>query len=159
MPDQSLNDYVTRREFQTEIRRLDERRESAIQNHLHLISVESSRVNGRMETEANRINAILLASAQNVREASVRAETTAAKLAERVDASAKALVSQVESTARANVDAVAAAAMAMSARIKPLEELRFEQAGRSGITTPLLMLIATFAGALLLFLIQTFMHS
>lgn len=160
MPDVSdQNGFVTRREFHTEIRRLDERRESAIQNHLRLMEVESTRVNGRMEAEANRINALLLASAQNGREASNRAETTAANLAERVDTTAKALVQQGEATARALVETVSSANATMSTRVTTLEAARFEQAGRSGISVPLMMAIATFVGALLVILVQRlFMH-
>lgn len=155
MTEAEHNGWVTQSEFRSEIRRIDERAEG----WLRAMAAESLRVNGCMKSEADRINALLLASAQNVREASTRAEQTATHLAERVEATAKALVQQGEASTRANVDAVAATAMAMDARIKPLESLRWEEAGRSRISVPLLMAIAGFCGALLLFLVQRlFMH-
>lgn len=159
MTEPSANDWVTQREFRSEIRRIDERREGTVASHLHLMAVESARVNHVMSSEADRINSLLLASAQNQKEASNRAEQTAKNLADRVDATAKAVVQTGEATAKANVDAMTAAAMAMDSRIKPLEQARFEGAGRSGMTTPLMMLLSTFAGGLVLYLIQIFMRS
>jgi hypothetical protein len=153
MTEIGASDYITRREFQAEVRRLDERSEGL----LRLMASESSRLNAAMKSEADRINALLVASADNVRLANTRAELTAANLAERVENSAKALAGQVEGTAKANVEAVAAAALAMSTRIKPLEEQRFSDAGRSGITTPMLAAFCVFAGGLALYLIQLLM--
>lgn len=83
----------------------------------------------RLTAEKERVNALLQAQQAAVALDRTRAELTASALAERVDTSAKTLAAQVETTAKAAENAVAAAATALAARIAPLEQARYEQAG------------------------------
>jgi hypothetical protein len=64
--------------------------------------------------------------------ANARQELTATALAERVETSAKTLALTVEATKVAAQIAVDAIFSSLGARIKPLEDARYEQAGRRG---------------------------
>ena len=94
--------------------------------------------------ESRRIDALLAAANAAVNIANSRAEMTAATLAERVDTTAKANAAQVDITARAAATAVDATKTTLEGRIKPLEDARYVEAGRSGLSTPLLMAIVSF---------------
>jgi hypothetical protein len=82
---------------------------------------------------------------------------TASALAERVDTSAKALAAQVEVTAKAAAAATEASSKAFSERITPLEQMRYEQSGKSIISTPLQMSIVAFCTLLLAYIFQRLM--
>ena len=124
-----------------------------------LRKVDVGSFDAKMIAEAKRIDALLTASASAVSLASSRAEITAAALAERVDTSAKALAAQVELTAKAAAIAVEATAKALGERIVPLEQSRYEQAGRRGISGPMLMLIAGLAGGVVVFIVETLIRA
>jgi len=115
---------------------------------------EAKRIDAMMIAEAKRIDALLTAAASAVSLASSRAEITAAALAERVDTSAKALAAQVELTAKAAAIAVEATAKALGERIVPLEQSRYENAGRRGISQPMLMTIALLVGGVVVFIVE-----
>ncbi len=122
--------------------------------YAELAAAESKRLDSIMVAEARRIDALLVASASAVGLASQRAELTASTLAERVDTSAKALAAQVEVTAKAAAGAVEATAKALAARIEPLEAARYVQAGRSGISAPLMVMLAGLGGGAILWIIE-----
>ena len=124
-----------------------------------LMLAEAKRIDAMMIAEAKRIDALLTAAASAVSLASSRAEITAAALAERVDTSAKALAAQVELTAKAAAVAVEATAKALGERIAPLEQSRYEQAGRRGLSGPMLLLIAGLVGGVAVFVVETIMKS
>jgi hypothetical protein len=122
--------------------------------YAELALAEAKRIDAIMLAEARRVDALLLAAANDVSLATSRAEHTASGLAERVEASAKALAAQVEATAKAAAIAVEATAKILADRIRPLEEARYVQAGRAGLSTPLLAAIAALAGGLLLWVFE-----
>lgn len=124
-----------------------------------MMIAEAKRIDAMMIAEAKRIDALLTAAASAVSLASSRAELTAQALAERVDTSAKALAAQVELTAKAAAIAVEATAKALGERIVPLEQSRYEQAGRRGLSGPMLMLIAGLVGGILVFVAETIMKA
>ena len=65
--------------------------------------------------------------------------------------------SQVDSTAvarRSTRLAVEATAKALAARIEPLEQTRYEQAGRRGLSAPLLMLLAGLGGGIVVYFVE-----
>lgn len=102
-------------------------------------SLEALRIAER-RIDANRAADLLAVGLANT-----RAELTAIALAEKVSDSAKTLALQVETTAKAAAVAVEAAALALGLRIKPLEDARYEQAGRkSGMTDTAKILYAGF---------------
>lgn len=122
--------------------------------YAELAAAESKRLDAIMAAEARRIDALLVKSAEEVGLASKRAEITASTLAERVDTSARALASQNEETAKAAALAVEAIAKTLSARIEPLEAARYVQAGRSGISAPLMVMLAGLGGGAILWIIE-----
>jgi hypothetical protein len=148
-----------------EVRRLDDLREMAIDRLDDLRRMErrsdhrfskmrAQMTEAQMDGESKRIDALLAASAANVGLANARAEMTAATLAERVDTSAKTLATQVEVTAKAAAQAVEATRLTLEGRIKPLEDARYVEAGRSGLSTPLLMSLVAFVSVLGAFVAQ-----
>lgn len=116
--------------------------------------LEKDRLDARAETETARVNAQLAQQKADVGLAYARAELTANALAERVDVSAKTLAAQADSTATTLATQVDATAKGLAVRIEPLEAARYTQAGRSGLSAPLLMMMAGFGGGLLVFIIQ-----
>lgn len=114
------------------------------------------RVTGEVETRAieavritaARIDANRATDLLAVGLANARAELTTAALAEKVADSAKTLATQVEATAKAAAVAVEATAVALGIRIKPLEDARYEAAGRkTGITDSAKVFYAGFGAA------------
>lgn len=148
------NGYVTYRELnaqvkgnddrhEAEVRRTDELREAETRRtddlremeakYVQLLTMaESRRLDAVMTAEARRIDANRSTDVAAVVLANARAELTAAALAERVDTSAKALAEGTAATAKAAAISVDSAAVALGGRIKPLEDARYEQAGRHG---------------------------
>lgn len=94
-----------------------------------LRDLEAKHRDSQQIAEKERVNALLSAAAAAAALDRTRAELTASALAERVDTTAKTIAAQVESTAKAADNAVVATATALNARITPLEQARYEQAG------------------------------
>jgi hypothetical protein len=112
--------------------RQDQLRQMATNHSMIVALAETKRTDAVAVAEKERVNALLAAAAANVVLANARQELTASALAERVDTSAKTLALQVEATKTAAQIAVDATTLALGARIKPLEDARYEQAGRHG---------------------------
>ncbi len=136
--------------------------------YAELALAESKRIDAVMGAEARRVDALFLSAANLVGVASTRAENTAQTLAERVEATAKtaaisaealakALAEQTAATAKTAVDAIAAVREELSNRIAPLEAARYVQAGRSGLSTPLIATMAALAGGVVLWIIEHLM--
>jgi cytoskeletal protein RodZ len=145
--------FVTRHELSIEVKRIDDLLRAYIISESTSNEVDTKRVDSKLASESQRIDALLTAAKADVTLANARAELTASALAERVDTSAKALAAQVEVTAKAAASATDAQAKAFSERITPLEQMRYETAGRGAISTPLLMVMATLSGSLLMYVI------
>lgn len=148
------NTFVTQHELSIEVGRLNDLLREHVNNDDHAGIVEAKRIDAVLESESKRIDALLAAAKADVALANARAEGTASALAERVDSSAKTLVSQVDVTAKAASAATEAQTKAFDARITPLEQMRYEQAGRGSLSTPLLTTMAMIGGMLLLYAIQ-----
>ena len=112
--------------------RQDQLREMASKHAMAAAVAESRRIDAVGEAEKERVNALLAAQKADVALAAARAEGTATALADRVETSAKTLVTTVETTKTAAQAAVDNTTLSLGARIKPLEDARYEQAGRRG---------------------------
>lgn len=129
-----------------EIRRLDELRVVAIQrldelSHAErkadrkLAKVQVKRLAAMQVAEARRVDSLLADAKAAVTLSNSRAEMTAATLAEKVTDSAAALAEKGEAIARAAAAATEATAKALSERIGPLEEARYEARGGRDVRT------------------------
>jgi|ERR1035437_8542702 hypothetical protein len=131
-----LNALAAERRRNDDLRLADGQRwmdgQDRIQAQLSSMASEALRVNGRAETTAANL--------------AIEQKATAANLAEKVDASALALRVAVEASAKA-----------MNARIEPLEQARYENAGRQGISTPLLMALSAAGSTGFVLIIQKIM--
>jgi hypothetical protein len=112
--------------------RQDQLREMASKHAMAAAIAESRRIDAVQLAEAARVNALLGAQKADVALAAARAEGEAKALAARVESSATALADRVEATKSASDTSVANTAVQLGARIKPLEDARYEQAGRRG---------------------------
>jgi hypothetical protein len=112
--------------------RQDQLREMASKHAMAAAIAESRRIDAVGEAEKERVNALLVGQKADVALAAARAEGEAKALAARVESSATALADRVEATKSASDNAVANTAVQLGARIKPLEDARYESAGRRG---------------------------
>ena len=112
--------------------RQDQLRTMASQHAMAAAKAESLRIDAVQLAEAARVNALLGAQKADVALAAARAEGEAKALAARVESSATALADRVEATKSASDSSVSNTATLLGARIKPLEDARYEQAGRRG---------------------------
>lgn len=112
-----------------ESNRIDDLLKTREQAQRDLAHAESRRIDALTLAESRRIDALLAANQNAVALASTRAELTASALAERVDATQKTLAAQVDATAKASEAANVATAKALTDRIQPLEQFRFETGG------------------------------
>lgn len=112
--------------------RQDQLRDMASKHAMAAALGESRRIDAVQEAEKERVNALLAAQKADVALAAARAEGVATALADRVEVSAKTLATQVDATKSAAQVAVDNTTVALGNRIKPLEDARYEQAGRRG---------------------------
>lgn len=113
-------------------RRQDDLRLMQTEHQIRMDLKEAQRLDANALSEQRRVDANRAADAAAVILATTRAELTAGTLAEKVADSASTLVTQVEQTKSAAALAVDATTETLGGRIKPLEDARYEQAGRSG---------------------------
>jgi hypothetical protein len=106
------------------------------------------------EAEAKRIDAIRAVDVGAVAIASERTAAQAVVLANQVVTSAETLRALVASTATTVANQLASLQTQLTDRIGLLEKSQYESKGRSGLSAPLLMLIAGLAGGIIVFLIQ-----
>jgi 3-oxoacyl-ACP reductase-like protein len=127
----------------SETRRLDER-----------LCTFMSHVKQLADAEAKRIDAIRAVDVAAVAVASERATQQAAVLASQVVSSAETLRTLVASTATTVATQLTNLSIALTERLTLLERSQYETKGRSGVSAPILMMIAAGAAALVTFLIQ-----
>ena len=108
------------------------------------------------EQESERINAIRKLDTEAVSIANERAIKQAEMLAKQVADNADVLRKAVAETASVIATQLQQITNSLIERISAVEKVQYENKGRSGISAPLLMLIAGFAGGLVVFIVQTF---
>lgn len=128
-------------------RRQDELRIMATAHAAIVALAETRRLDANSLSEQRRVDANRAADLAAVVLSNTRAELTAAALAERVDTTQKTLAIQVEQTKVAAGLAVDATTATLGSRIKPLEDARYEQAGRSGGRTDVTKVLWALLGA------------
>jgi hypothetical protein len=106
------------------------------------------------EAESNRIDAIRMVDVAAVSVASERAAQQAIVLANQVNQSAETLRTLVASTATAVAEQSQQLVNQLSDRITALEKSQYESKGRSGLSAPLLMMIAGLSGGIVVFIVQ-----
>ena len=104
--------------------------------------------------EAKRIDAIRAVDVTAVSVASERASAQAAVLATNLAATSEALRALIAATAQAGAAQLQQLQVQMTDRISLLEKAQYEGKGRGSLSAPLLMVLSTMAGGLILFLVQ-----
>ena len=141
--DELTNNMVTKDLLRAEIGRIDMALGANVE-YTKLASV----------AEARRLDSIREVDATAVKVANERAVEQASVLAAQVSSSAETLRGLVATTASAVAASLNQVSTELTKRIAELERKQFEAQGRSGLSSPLLMLIASFAGGLLVYLVQ-----
>jgi hypothetical protein len=142
--DQMASEMVTKDLLKSEISRIDQ----ALSDHRKYTEEISV-------AETKRLDAIRVVDANAVSVANERAVDQASVLAAQVASSAETLRSLVASTASAVADSLNQVSTELTKRIAELERKQFEAQGRSGLSAPLLMMIAGLGGGLLVYVVQT----
>lgn len=106
------------------------------------------------EAEAKRIDAIRAVDVGAVAVASERAAAQAAVLAQQVVTSAETLRALVASTATTVAAQLQQMSSQLTDRLALLEKSQYENKGKSGITAPLLMVMAALAGGIIVFIVE-----
>jgi hypothetical protein len=127
---------------------------SEIENLEKQMAIRFEYINKITESEAKRIDAIRAVDAGAVALASEKAAVQATVLANQVIASAEALRILVASTNIAVAQQLAQVSNQLSERITLLEKSQYENEGRSGLSSPLLMMIAGLTGGVAVFIVQ-----
>lgn len=107
--------------------------------------------------ESNRLDAVRAVDATAVNVANDRAIEQASVLATQVATSAETLRALVATTASAVATSLAQVSAQLTDRIAELEKKQYESQGRSGISSPLLMMIAALAGGIIVFIVESVM--
>jgi len=127
---------------------------SEIENLEKQMAIRFEYINKITESEAKRIDAIRAVDAGAVALASEKAAVQATVLANQVISSAEALRILVASTNIAVAQQLAQVSNQLSERITLLEKSQYENEGRSGLSSPLLMMIAGLTGGVAVFIVQ-----
>jgi len=141
------------------VKYLEELHKSAEENFNNKLQafIESSR---REDTaESDRINELRKGDLESVRVANVQAIKTAELLASQMLENAEVLRKSVELTASQLASQLEKITGQQDTRFAILEKASYENKGRSGISSPLLMLLAGLGGGIIVFLIETFMKT
>jgi len=123
------------------LQKVETDRRLEILNHAHQLAVEVQQTYVPREVYDNRIK-----EDDKAREAAAaEARATAAGLA-----------TKVEEAKQAAALALTAALTSLNARLEPLERMRYENVGRTGLSQPLLMMIAGLGGGMLVYFFERF---
>jgi len=136
------------------VKRLDDLRAAEMVRVDERLKIHTDYTHQLAEAEAKRIDAIRSVDVNAVSVASERATQQAAVLANQVAASADALRALVATTATTMAEQSRQLSSQLTDRLTQLERAQYEGKGRSGLSAPLLMLIAAMAGGIVTFLIQ-----
>lgn len=112
--------------------------------------------NSRRESsaESDRINELRKGDLESVRVANVQAIKTAELLASQMLENAEVLRKSVEATANQLASQLEKITVQQDTRFAVLEKASYENKGRSGISSPLLMLLAGLGGGIIVFVIE-----
>jgi len=128
---------------ESNMRRLDEQLSAHIEHARELANAEAKRIDA--------IRAVDVGAAAVDRE---KATAQASVLAAQVATSAETLRTLVASTAAAQAQQQAQLFTPITDRLALLEKSQYEIRGKSGVTSPLLMMIAALAGGIIVFLVE-----
>lgn len=106
------------------------------------------------KSETDRIDAILRANAEALKQANGEAGESRASAARQTEEVAKTLREVVEATRLANEKSLSEVINPITSRLDEVEKKQYEDKGRSGLSTPLLMMLATLGGGVLFWIIQ-----
>lgn len=113
----------------------------------------------KIEAESKRIDAIRAIDTGAIAIASEKVAAQAAVLATQVLASSESLRALVTNTNLAVVHQIEQVSTQLTDRITLLEKSKYENEGRSRISAPLLMMIASLIGGVVVFIIQKLIGS
>jgi hypothetical protein len=136
------------------IKRLDDLRASDTRRLDEQLSAHIAHAKELSDAEAKRIDAIRAVDMGAAGVDREKAAAQAAVLAAAVVTSAETLRTLVASTAAAQAVAQAQLFSPILDRLSLLEKSQYKGEGRSGISAPLLMMIAALAGGIIVFLIE-----
>jgi hypothetical protein len=134
------------------IKRIDDVQRSELKRIEEQISMHTVYTQQLAQAEAKRIDAIRAVDVGAVAIANERAAAQATVLANQVVVSAETLRSLVATTATTMATQLQASQSQLMERISLLERSQYENKGRSGISAPLLMMIAGIIGGFLVFI-------
>jgi len=151
----------------SEIQRLEERitsnfesvkqiNEDGVKRIEELLSVHFDFIKQASKAESERIDGNREIDNKAVSVAAAKAETQAAILANNVATLAETLRKSVETTATTIALQLQQTSTQLIDRISLLEKSQYENKGRSGISTPLLVTLGTLGGGVIVFIIETF---
>jgi len=106
------------------------------------------------KSETDRIDAILRANAEALKQANSEAGESKASAARQTEEVAKTLREVVEATRSANAKSLSEVINPITSRLDEVEKKQYEDKGRSGLSTPLLMMLSTLGGGVLFWIIQ-----
>ncbi|MFA4834892.1 MAG: hypothetical protein WC749_02305 [Dehalococcoidia bacterium] len=136
------------------VKRLDDLREAETRRANEMLKTHFAYTQQLSEAEAKRIDAIRAVDVAAVATASEKTAEQAVVLANQVATSAEALRNLVASNAILVAQQLQQITTQLTERLAILERAQYESKGRSGISVPLLMLIAGLAGGIIVFLIE-----
>ena len=142
--DEMARDMVTKELLKAELGRID----TALEAHISYTRAAAA-------AEAKRLDSIREVDATAVRVANDRAVEQAGILAKQVETFATTLRELVATTATAAAETQIQLFAPMLTRLDKVETKQSEDRGRSGLSAPLLMMIAGLAGGLVVWIIQT----
>jgi DNA recombination-dependent growth factor C len=149
--------YNVRMLVETSIEHVEEIRQSELKSIEKQMTIHIENINRLIEAEAKRIDAIRVIDTNAVAIASEKAASQAEVLANQLVASTESLRVLVASTNASIAQQLTQISTQLTERITLLEKVQYENQGRSGISTPLLMLIAGLVGGLVVFIVQQLM--
>jgi 3-oxoacyl-ACP reductase-like protein len=136
------------------VKRIDDLREAETRRINERLNTEVTHARELSVAEAKRIDAIRIVDVNAVAVANERAIAQASVLASQVASSAETLRALVAATAATVAQQLSQLSAQLSDRLSSLERAQYESKGKSGISTPIIAIIATFVGGIVVYLIE-----
>ena len=149
--------YNVRMLVEASMSHMEEMRQSEIKNLEKQMAIHFDSIDKIIEAEAKRMDAIRAVDTGSVAIASEKAAAQAAVLSSQFIASVETLRTLVESNNTAVAQQLAQVSTQLTNRITLLEKSQYENQGRSGVSSPLLMIIAGLTGGVVVFIVQKLM--
>lgn len=146
--------YNVRMLVEASIEHMEDIRQSEMKNIEKQMAIHIEYIDRVIEAEAKRIDAIRVIDTNAVAIASQKAESQAEVLANQFVASTESLRILVASTNEGVSQQLMQVSAQLTARIALLEKLQYENQGRAGISSPLMMMVAGLIGGLVVFIVQ-----